>query len=821
MLKKVTQKMVSFIMIFMLMFNLFSPTITFAEGEDENTVEERRDYEIKKEEEWDISENGDGSVKAKWTLEDRTLRIYGNGEMSYRESGYDDYQYGKYRRIIEKIIIENGITNIGNYAFCSCFKLRDITIPNSVTSIGDGAFIACSNLKNIEMPDSITSIGDRAFQLCMSLESIKIPNGVTYIGKIFYEYVNIKNIKIPDSVIEIDDYAFFDCYNLENIEVAENNQFFSDIDGVLYTKDKTKIIVYPARKTDTEYVINDGTTDIGQYAFSHCKNLERITIPTSVTKIEDYAFYYCNSLKNIINLDSVTTIDPNAIEYCDNLTGIANSTTSDDIENEIEWDISENGDGSIKAAWTLSNKTLRIYKSGNENGKMKDYDKPKDREYNNYIKFIENVVIEDGVTNIGKYAFYNCSSLKNVTIPNSVTSIGYFAFEGCKNLENITIPEGITNIKSYSFEDCSSLERITIPESVVNIGDRVFGGCKNLKEINVQENNQNYKSIDGVLYTKDETIIIAYPIGKTDTEYVISDGTTDIRDDAFYGCNNLENITIPESVTTIGETAFRDCINLKSMMIPNSVTEIGSYAFCDCRNLKNVTISNRVTHIEDHTFAGCSSLKSITIPNSVTRIDNVAFAVENFESLDYFGSLENIIIPDSVIDIADDAFLNVPYIICKANSPAHTYAEDNGILYFLSNITGLEEYNLGPYELKNIKPNTNVKDMLDKIKIDTNNVKVHNKKGQQLGNTETVGTGMKLVLNDNEEYELSITGDVDGDGLAKVEDMLEINRHRLVDQEGEILKGVYFEAGDVTEDGKVDQYDMLEINRYRLTGSWE
>ncbi len=798
MLKKVTQKMVSFLIIFMLLFNLFSPTITFAEGEDENTVEERRNYEIKKEEEWDISENIDGSVIAKWTLEDRTLRISGTGKIKEADSSETKYKYSKYNPIIEKVIIEDGITNIVDYEFYDCHNLKYIKIPNSVTSIGEGAFIACTNLKYIEIPNSVTSIGKWAFDLCTKLESLTIPNGVTSIGEIFSDYVGIKKLEIPDSVIEIESDALSCCTSLKNIKVSENNKYFYDIDGVLYKKNEEILIKYPAEKENTSYIIKDGVSSIGAYAFCGCENLESIIIPDSVTSIETRAFSWCRNLKSITIPNSVTNIETDAFYMCDNLTDITDLTSHYDVENEKEWDISENGDESLIAKWTLEDKTLRI--SGT--GEMKNYQNPWVRDYYKYIEVIEKVEIENGLKSIKKYAFYGCENLESVIIPNSVTRIEEEVFSGCSSMKNITMSDSLTDIGDYAFKYCSSLESITIPSSVTDIKRDSFYYCSNLKNIIVDEDNPQYISLDGVLYTKDFKTILKYPAGKESTSFIIN--------------NN---------VTKIGEYAFERCINLKNITIPNTVTQISSNAFCDCYSLESLEIPNSVTSIGHFAFYGCSSLKTITIPNSVTDIGPGAFSVQNDASSNSFssGSLENIIIPDSVIRIRGSAFNDVPYIICKANSPAHKYVEDYGVLYFLSNITGIEEYNLGPYEIKNVKLDTTVRDILDgdKIKTDANDLKVCDKEGQELGETEVLKTGMKLVLDDNEEYELSITGDVDGDGDADVDDMLEINRHRLIDQEEEKLKGIYFDAGDVTEDGEVNQYDMLEINRYRLTGKWE
>ena len=185
------------------------------------------------------------------------------------------------------------------------------------------------------------------------------------------------------------------------------------------------------------------------------------------------------------------------------------------------------------------------------------------------------------VTSIGVRAFMNCSGLTSVTIPNSVASIGEYAFCGC------------------------DLTSVTIPNSVTFIGDKAFS-CSRLENINVDSENDNFSSLDGILYNKDVTNLICCPEAKT-------------------------SVTIPNSVTSIGASAFYECRSLTSVTIPNSVTSIGASAFYECRSLTSVTIPNSVTSIGNSTFRNCSRLTSVTIPNSVTSIGYNAFY--NCESL--------------------------------------------------------------------------------------------------------------------------------------------------------------------------------------------
>ena len=152
------------------------------------------------------------------------------------------------------------------------------------------------------------------------------------------------------------------------------------------------------------------------------------------------------------------------------------------------------------------------------------------------------------------------------------------------------ILDGTVVICDKAFRWCEILLGITLPSSVTSIGKWIFNGCWNLKEINVAESNKFYRTIDGVLYTKDLKTIIRYPQGKEDEKFVIPSGVTCIGNSAFSGCDNLQQINIPTSVNCIGIGAFSDCWNLNEINIPESVTGIGDWAFLGCFNLKEINI---------------------------------------------------------------------------------------------------------------------------------------------------------------------------------------------------------------------------------------
>ena len=552
-MKKRIRKTLSIIAILTMAFQLGMPIIpvfqketfatdTIVENTDTTEVEEiSRNYEMK-EKSWDISVNGDGSIVAKWTAEDRTLRISGSGSMRdwTTSSGSSmSWQDTLYANEIEKVVIEKGITNIGDHAFDYCTDLESITIPEGITSIGSFAFSGCSNLVNITIPEGVTEIGWYAFSGCSSLVSITIPDSVTSMeDDVFSGCSSLVCITIPESVTSIEYGTFEGCSSLESINVNENNKYYVSENGILFNKNKTKIIKYPAGKKDMkEYTIPDDVTVIGEYAFSGCNNLENINISNNVTKIDNYAFKECSSLTNIHIPEGITYIGAETFAGCSSLKTIK-------IPNSITHILI----GAFKDCINLA--SINIPDSVTRMGE----------EVFRGCNSLESIDIPDGISSIGEYLFFGCSNLESITIPEGVKSIGSSAFYGCKNLKNITIPEGVKSIGSSAFNRCSSLESITIPEGITNIEVWTFNECNNLKKVELPES-------------------------------IISIGQL-----AFSGCNNLENIIIPANVTTIENYAFSGCDSLKTINIPEGVTNIDRDTF------SNNTIIYTIADSEIHRY---------------------------------------------------------------------------------------------------------------------------------------------------------------------------------------------------------------------------
>ncbi len=286
----------------------------------------------------------------------------------------------------------------------------------------------------------------------------------------------------------------------------------------------------------TSIKIPDGIISIGYRAFSFCKSLVSISIPDSITTLNS-TFNGCSSLTSIAIPINVASIDMSyAFKGCSSLTSIMVDPNNSNFSND------ENG-----VLFNKDKTTLILFPLGNTPTSYK---------------------IPDGVTTIGDYAFQSCSSLTSIEFPNSLTTIGTSAFNGCASLTGIEFPNSLKNIGLFSFEGCISITSIEIPYSVTKIDLYAFNGCRGLTNIIVDPDNSNYSSDEnGVLFNKNKTSLVLYPIGNTRTSYKIPDGVTSIGEAAFQGCTNLTSIEIPDTVKTIGLVVFSSCRNLSTVYI--------------------------------------------------------------------------------------------------------------------------------------------------------------------------------------------------------------------------------------------------------------
>jgi hypothetical protein len=394
--------------------------------------------------------------------------IAGRSSRPYYTTQIDDVQNAT------EIKIGKAVTSINSYAFRNCSSLTSVTIPSSVTTIGDYAFSGCRGLTSVTIPEGVISIGIYAFYNCSNLTSVTIPSSVTTIGDSTFEGCSkLTSVTIPSSVTSIRSYTFYNCSNLTSVTIPE---------GV------TSIERYAFYNCSglTSVVIPSSVKSIGDWAFYKCSGLTSVVIPSTVTSIGSEAFRYCSSLTSVTIPSSVTSIGNYAFSGCSGLTSItfegnpptsvgsyAFPTSNTNLrgyylsEHTNAWQavITDGKWQGMTMEEYIPLETIVTYSDGSVSsflieGKIAGKVSIPTTQIKNVQKATE-IKIGKGVTSIGSYAFYYCSSLTSITIPNSVTSIGISAFDICRGLTSITIPNSVTLIDFRAFHSCSSLTSIT------------------------------------------------------------------------------------------------------------------------------------------------------------------------------------------------------------------------------------------------------------------------------------------------------------------------------------------------------------------------
>ena len=415
-----------------------------------------------------------------WTLSDGTLTISGTGEMPNYSLVNQNQPWSSKKSTIKKVIIENGVTNIGKYTFYNCSNLTSITIPESVTSIGEFAFSYCKSLTSVTIPNSVTIIGNSAFQGC-GLTSITIPNSVTSIEKYTFAYCpSLTSVTIPNSVTSIKDEAFYSCSALTSVTIPKSVTNINIGSGIFSKCSSLNSIT--VEKGNTKYDSRDDCNAIietkSNTLIASCNNT---FIPNSVTTIGSFAF--ANSSRSSITIPAtITEIRIRAFSGCSDLTSVT-----------VE-------------------KGNTIYDSREKCNAIIE------TKSNSLIVGCRNTVIPSSVTSISNWAFEWCKSLTSISIPNSVTSIGINAFSGCLGLTSISIPNSVTSIGINAFAYCSGLTSITC-EAITppNCGSSCFYDINKSIPVYVVANSVDaYKTAN---LWKDFTNIQAIP-----TTYTLTDG---------------------------------------------------------------------------------------------------------------------------------------------------------------------------------------------------------------------------------------------------------------------------------------------------------
>lgn len=626
----------------------------------------------------------DGGIR--WVIDNEgLLTISGSGPMKgYGCFSYYDNDYpAPWGTGFSRLVICEGVTSIGKYAFYDCEQLESVTLPNSLRTIGNFAFRECSNLTSVEIPNGVTTIGQGAFRLCSKLESIIIPDSVISIGPETFDKCSVlQEIDIPQGLTSIGWSAFGtyyqDCPAIRYAQIGSNGAKALGQSGYSFRVREDPLdykYVFPEESDDELCVI--GIHD----------SVESLTVPEGVIRIEDEAFSGADFI-NISLPNSLLYIDGSAFKNCYSLIAV-----------EIPDNVSYIGYSAFDSCIGLTSvklpdglDSIGSYVFQNCYG-LTDVYLPKDLVSLSYGLFnncsgLVDISIPNDVTSIGAYAFYNCSSLQSISIPNGVTSINDSTFYNCSSLESISIPDGIERIGYSAFYNCSSLTALIIPSSLTSIGSGAFDKCGPLiASIDTDEArvvsragygfrpiSANY-DLRYVYDWEDNEILSIVGADKNATSIVIPAVVTDIASEAFRGCDSLESIFVPDTLQSVGYNAFLGCsavryankgsdgakalsrssysfrependydilhlfseneivgleicsvpIDVTSFTIPDDITSIGGSAFEDCSSLSSIIIPNTVKNIKRHAFYNCSNLKEIQIPDDITSVAFGAF----------------------------------------------------------------------------------------------------------------------------------------------------------------------------------------------------
>ena len=578
-----------------------------------------------------------------WSFDDATgtLTITGSGDMW--DWSYNSAPWYSLRSSIQIVELPRGLTSIGSYAFSSCSKLTSVDIPAGVTSIGIYAFYYCNGLTGVTIPAGVTSIGNYAFSYCSGLTGVGIPASVTSIGSYaFYSCSGLTGVTIPASVTSIGSYAFYSCSGL------------------------------------TSVVIREGVESIMDSAFASCSKLSSVTLPGSLTFFGRDVFYSCSELQEVYFGGTVAAWK--ALQASYDRTKVTVHCADGDLS---PTDPAYCGDD---LTWSFDETTGTLIITGS--GDMWDWSYPAYAPWYSLRASIISVELPRGLTNIGNFAFNDCSKLTSVDIPAGVTRIGSNAFSYCRGLTSIEIPNSVRIIYGFAFFECG-LTSISIPGGVQAIDQMAFRGCRNLTSVVIQEGCETIA--DGVFDSCNSLSSLTLPGSLTllDTGFM---SRSELRD-VYYGgtveawkalqvsydrntvtvhCTDAEllpataeqcgdNLTwsFNESSGTLTITGSGDMWDMqplawetanaipwrslsgsiKSVKLPSGLTSIGNYAFSGCSGLTSVTIPEGVTSIGYSAFGSCSGLTSVSLPASISEGDSSPFeGSTNLKDIYYAGT---------------------------------------------------------------------------------------------------------------------------------------------------------------------------------------
>ena len=613
---------------------------------------------------------------------------------------------------ITKILLNDGITSVGDYAFQNC-GMKDFAIPESVNKIGTYAFYGCTGLTEMHIPNAVTEIKKYTFYGCNKISKLTLSKNTTAIGQ--YAFCNCSGIfkfVIPDKTETISDNAFYGCSKVKAINIPDS---VSSIGSYAF---------YGCASATT-LSIGSGIKTVPTYAFGNCTGLNSVTVPNTVTEIKNAAFYGCNNVTDI-TLPFVGA-SRSAIGYESNFGYIFGyETSSADYNKYSNLNVGDVYDSQTNN--TSSNSVCYVYevRNGQRYYKYYTYNTPSTIKTVTVTdatqiasgafansKNITKILLNDGITSIGDYAFQNNPWYKglsdefvtagdnvlikyngtksNVVIPDTVKHIAGGVFKDNTKISAVTLPDELLSIGENAFYGCTNLTAMTIPKSVIKIGGNAIPGTCTISV---------YRPSAGYDYRSTNRIVLnsSFTTGNETYYYIVNDdgcaeiigctttsteltvptdfegiAVNKIGDYGFANCTTLNSITIPANILNIGKYAFDGCTGLVNATIPTTVDTVGDYAFNNCTGLVNVTISEGVEALGEGAFYNCTSLIEAVVPDTAKYVGSYAFyncksmvtatigtMAESIGDYTFYNceKLENIVVGYSVKTIGDYAFYN-------------------------------------------------------------------------------------------------------------------------------------------------------------------
>lgn len=548
--------------------------------------------------------------------------------------------------IIPPMVQENGKNFLVRIIAAEAFRGADITsieLPNTLSEIGANAFLN-THLTYLELPNSnqLTKIGDGAFQC------------------------NLKTLVVPAASIAPISNKNFQNQDLKSIIVDPANTRYCSYDGVLLSKDKTKLIIFPAKKNVGEYTIPSSVTELADRSFYRAQ-ISKLTIPDNVINLGKNTFANTNKLTNI-KIGKGVIVIPDSTFYC------AGSTGDKDLQVTLEGDVTEIG----KMAFTFCTvKSINFPKTLKKIG-----------DYAFCATELNGITLPENLEEIG-YRAFDSSGIETLVLP-PFTKLGDGVFNACVWLKSVFIQEGRKELPTAAFAGCP-IEVISLPASLEKLGDQAFYANYKISKIMVAPGNQYFTVDDNVLFSKDKKTLLLYCTGNKEvSQYSVPTGVTRIATGAFSCSDYLAKVHLPESLDSLGVLSFYDCPNLTEINIPEKVKYISKAAFKGCESIPSIKLHNNIIGIMDEAFYATKFLADFQLPTNLKIIGNSAFynafTNKNTVELDFPETLETIgsnafqlchltgkvNIPKSVKNWGEDSFTTSAITEVEINSQCTT-----------------------------------------------------------------------------------------------------------------------------------------------------